>query len=150
MRDKQRDKVVALKAHGWMRRQALAQTLGITVRTVDRRVKAGTVERRKSGQSHFYRVVSLGNTRETERHRETFEGQQRDIRETPERHSGFNDADQKNLSALVLLQGQELAELRKELAKVRGHLSLAQSLQEATDRLVEVQRSTIALLKMLK
>ena len=56
MTDKATSQIVSFKPLGWFGRGELADKLGVTTRTVERKVKAGLIEKRKSAQGKIYRV----------------------------------------------------------------------------------------------
>ena len=54
-----RDITVSLNPGGWMTRQNIAVHLGITVRTVTRRVKAGIIQRTDGANGPLYRLAPI-------------------------------------------------------------------------------------------
>lgn len=55
--DSDSDKIVRFKPAGWLRRAELALELGVSTRTVERKVKAGLIEKMVGPNALLYRVV---------------------------------------------------------------------------------------------
>lgn len=118
------DKVVSLNPQGWHSRTDIAAILGVSTRTVERRVKAGLVEKRHGVTGMLYRTMSPVGQKAT-----------RDVAVSPKRQQ--SDTERHEATSVLVARLEEQA---VEIAELQRLVSSYQTLVEAQDQTLALYR----------
>jgi transposase len=114
------DSVVRLDSGDWYGRRELAERLDVSLRTIDRRVKRGEIEKRKTARGKVYRPAP--NDTESDKKRQQSDSDRATTGDSKETSQGVAE-----LVGLVREQTDRIVELERENERLRAELENARA-----------------------
>jgi predicted RNase H-like nuclease (RuvC/YqgF family) len=147
------DDIIDLEGQ-WHGRQELADRLGVSTRTIDRRVKRGQIEKRETPQGKLYRPTHDDRGDDTPTHGDDTPTDSDDTVSSPATDTRLAELEARleEKTARIERLEERGARLREERDRARGGRETAQaeveSLQATIDRLEDEREETRTLLEV--